>query len=153
MVVTCHKVPFKDKIWHASCLLQRLLWGNNINTLVYSTALEYIREMKVRKKKRQHQGFTLLSQDMFKVTSVNPQNHFSLHHVFYVSKNKVWVWLYKLLNFHICGSLSWYFFILFYFYFWWNLFTVWKENESENSIWGEGFEITSPLSFPCQRNT
>lgn len=61
----------------------------NINTLVYSTALEYIREMKERKKKRQHQGFTLLIQDMFKVTSVNPQNHLSLQHVFYVSKNKV----------------------------------------------------------------
>ena len=43
-----------------------------------------------KKKKRQLQGFTLLIQDMFKVTSVIPQNHFSLHHVFYVSKNKVW---------------------------------------------------------------
>lgn len=151
-MVTCHKVLVKDKIWHASCLLQRLLWGNKeykYSGLFYCSWVHRRNERK--KEKRQLQGFTVLIQDMFKVTSVIPQNHFSLHHVFNVSKNKVWSMTLQIAEFPYWWKSLLVFIYLFI--FWWNLFTGWKENESENSIWGEGFEITSPPSFPGQRNT
>lgn len=60
MVVTCHKVPFKDKIWHASCLLQRLLWGNKEYKYSGLSHCSWVHKRNERKeKKKTTSGFTL----------------------------------------------------------------------------------------------